>query len=442
MIDNNLLPNDPQAESSVLSCILLENEIASTCYELLKPNDFYNQSNKEVFSAMMELFSENTAIDIVTLKSALEKRGTFEQIGGIEFLSSLIRLEFTTVNISNYIKIVAEKSVLRKLAIAANEILNKALESKEPSEIILDYAEKSIFEISQNRNSSEFSHIHDVLVSAIDNIEKAYLSTSKVTGLPTGFYDFDNKTSGLQSSDLVLIAARPSMGKTAFALNIAQNVSVNGGKTVAVFSLEMSKEQLVKRLISSQAKIDAQNIRAGELDDNDWDKLIECIEPLSKAKMYIDDTAGITVTELRTKCRRLKLEKGLDLIVIDYLQLMSSSKKSNSRQEEISEISRSLKSVARELNVPVIALSQLSRAVETRADHTPMLSDLRESGAIEQDADVVVFLYRDEYYNPETEKRGQAEVIIAKQRNGPTGVVDLVWLSQFTKFENMEHGKF
>lgn len=430
-------PNDTQAEKAVLSCMLFDNEAVLIAFESITGDDFYYPNNGAIFNAMIELFQRSIPVDAVTLKNKLEEKALLEQIGGMEYLASLADGYYTSANIKHYVKIIEEKSILRKLIKASTEICTKGYAANEPVDVILDQAEKAIFTISQGRNSSEFAHIHDILVSAVNKIEEIYLSKEKITGLPTGFIDFDTKTAGLQPSDLILIAARPSMGKTAFALNIAQNVSVRNNKSTAIFSLEMSKEQLVNRLLCSEAMIDSQKFRTGDLSDNDWTKIVEALEPLSKSQIYIDDTPGITANEIRAKCRRLKLEKGLDLIMIDYLQLMSGSSKSGSRQEEISEISRSLKSVAREMQAPVIALSQLSRACETRHDHRPMLSDLRESGAIEQDADVVAFLYRDEYYNPETEKKNQAEVIIAKQRNGPTGTVELTWLSQFTKFASM-----
>ncbi len=431
-------PNDIEAEQAVLSSMLFDKEAVSIAYEAIKGDDFYQPNNKAIFESMIELFVKNVPVDIVTVKNRLTEKGVLEQVGGMEYLTVLAGGYYTSAHIKQYSKIIEQKSILRRLIKASNEILSESFQGSEPVDVILENAEKSIFEISQNINSKEFSHINEILVESVNKIEQIYMSKAKITGLETGFVDFDYKTAGLQPSDLILIAARPSMGKTAFALNIAQHVAVRKNIPTAIFSLEMSKEQLVNRLLCSEAMIDAQKLRTGDLDDNDWTKIIDALEPLSKATLYIDDTPGISVTEIRAKCRRLKLEKGLGLIVIDYLQLMSGSTKTESRQQEISEISRSLKAIAREIEAPVIALSQLSRACEARADHRPMLSDLRESGAIEQDADVVSFLYRDEYYHEDSEDKGIAEVIIAKQRNGPTGTVKLRWLGQFTRFVSAE----
>lgn len=434
-------PHDQDAEQAVLGCMLFDSDGIVTAFETLVGDDFYRPDHKAIFEAIVELYTVGIPVDIITLKNKLEEKAIFEKIGGMEYITNLAGLISTSVKAKYYVKIVKEKSILRKLIQASGEISAMSYEATENVDEIINKAEKKIFNIIQNRQTSDFSPIHTVLVSAIEKIEEIFYSKNRVTGVETGFIDFDNKTAGLQPSDLILIAARPSMGKTAFALNIAQYASVNKSLSTAIFSLEMSKEQLVNRLLCSQAMIDAQKLRTGSLEQNDWNDIAHAMGQLSEAPIYIDDTPGITAMELRAKCRKLKLEKGLDLIVIDYLQLMSgSSGRNDSRQQEISEISRSLKAIAREMNAPVIALSQLSRACEARADHRPMLSDLRESGAIEQDADVVVFLYRDEYYNPETEKKNQAEVIIAKQRNGPTGTVDLAWLGAYTKFANIERG--
>ena len=443
-MDNNEItkipPHDIEAEQAILSCLLYDNESISVVYEIIEPEDFYRADYKIIYEAVVQLFIKNIPIDIVTTKDKLSTMGLLEQIGGMESLSNLVGAYFTSAYVKKYATIVKEKSILRKLIKASNDISHKSFEAKEEIEVILEEAEKKIFEIRKNRHSSDFYHIKEIIPDAIKKIEEMAMSSGKMTGIPTGFTDFDNKTSGLQSSDLILVAARPSMGKTAFALNIVQNVSVRNNKSTAIFSLEMSKEQLLTRLISAEANIESQKIRTGDLNDDkddDWTKILEAVNFLSSANIYIDDTAGISVHELRAKCRKLKLEKGLDLIVIDYLQLMSGN--GVSRQQEISEISRALKSIAREMEVPVIALSQLSRACEQRADHRPMLSDLRESGAIEQDADIVAFLYRDEYYHPDTEKVNQAELIIAKQRNGPTGTIELVWDGKITKFRDMEN---
>ena len=440
-MENRIPPNDFEAEQAVLSSMLFDKEALGTCYEGLIGDDFYRVNHKYIFEAMTSLYAENIGVDIITLKNKLETAGTFNQIGGMQYLTELVGTFSTSANIKNYIKIVKDKSILRKLIQASNDIQALSYDGKDEIDEIVDKAEKSIFSISQNQGEDSFSHVRQVLLTTVDRIESIYHSKSKITGIPTGFNDFDNRTAGLQASDLILIAARPSMGKTAFALNIAQHASVREKIPTAIFSLEMSKEQLVNRLLCAEAMVDAQRMRTGDLQGEDWAKIVEAVGPLSDANLYIDDTPGISTIELRAKCRRLKMEHGLGLIVIDYLQLMSAGGggRQDSRQQEISDISRSLKAIAREMDAPVIALSQLSRACEQRADRRPMLSDLRDSGAIEQDADVVAFLYRDEYYNPETEKKNQAEVIIAKQRNGPTGTIDLAWLSQYTKFGNLAH---
>lgn len=430
-------PHDAEAEQAVLSSMFIDREAVSAAMETLKADDFYRPDNRLVFEAALELFSKGEPIDIITVKNKLEEKGVFEQVGGIAYLGKVAASVGSSVNVKNYAKIVKDKAVLRNLIKTTGEITQQCFDGKESVNNILDKAEQGIFNIMEGRSSSGVYHIKDVAVSAFEKIEDIYRNKGKLTGVPSGFADFDSKTAGLQPSDLILIAARPSMGKTAFALNIAQNAAIRGNVPVAIFSLEMSKEQLVNRMLCSEAMIDAQKLRTGELTDDDWPKLIQAIGPLSQADIYIDDTPGVSPMDIRAKCRKLKLEKGVGLILIDYLQLMSSDSKTDSRQQEISEISRALKAIAREMNAPVVALSQLSRACESRTDHRPMLSDLRESGAIEQDADVVAFLYRDEYYFPDTEKRNQAELIIAKQRNGPTGTVDLMWLGRYTKFANM-----
>ena len=387
----------------------------------------------------MELFAKGEPIDIITVKNRLEEKGIFEQVGGIGYISQIASSVGSSVNIRNYAKIVKDKSVLRTLIKTTGEITQQCYDGKESINHILDNAEQGIFNIMEGRSSSGIFHIKDVAVSAFERIEDIYKNKGKLTGVPSGFADFDAKTAGLQPSDLILLAARPSMGKTAFVLNIAQYVAFHEDMCTAIFSLEMSKEQLVNRLFSLESRVDAQALRTGNLSDSDWEKLIEGAGTIGNSKLIIDDTPGISIAEMRSKCRKYKLEHDLKLIIIDYLQLMSGSGKgSDSRQQEISDISRSLKALARELSVPVIALSQLSRAVEQRPDHRPMLSDLRESGAIEQDADVVMFIYRDDYYNHDSEMKGISEIIIAKQRNGPIGTVNLVWLPQYTKFANME----
>ncbi len=432
----NVPPHDDTAEQAVLSCMFLDREAVAAALEILRADDFYRPDNKMVFEAAEALFSSGVPVDVVTIKNKLEEKQVFEQIGGLPFIASISTAVGNSVNVKHYAHIVEEKSLLRRLIKTAGEVSQISYEAKEDVSFIMEKAEKGIFDIIQNRRTEEFTSIRDITVNAFEKIEEVYQNKGKVTGIATGFKDFDAKTAGLQKSDLILLAARPSMGKTAFALNIVQNVAIRGNIPTAVFSLEMSKEQLVNRMLCSEAMLDAQKIRTGELEEKDWTVLIEAMGPLSEAPIYIDDTPGISPMDIRSKCRRLKLEKGLGLIVIDYLQLMSGNGRNESRQQEISEISRSLKAIAREMDAPVIALSQLSRACEQRADHRPMLSDLRESGAIEQDADIVAFLYRDEYYFPETEKKNQAELIIAKQRNGPTGTVELTWLGQHTKFAN------
>lgn len=432
----NIPPHDDAAELAVLGAMFLDREAASMALEMLNGEDFYRPDHRMVFEAAEELYHSGVPIDMITVKNKLEEKQVFEQIGGLPFLASISTAVGNSANMRHYAAIVEEKSVLRRLIRTAGELSQLSYEGKTDVNTIMDMAEKSIFDIMQNRHSDQFHHIRDIAVDSIEKIEDIYRSKGKLTGVPTGFVDFDQKTAGLQKSDLILLAARPSMGKTAFALNIIQNAAIRGNVPTAIFSLEMSREQLVNRMLCSEAMLDAQRLRTGELTDSDWTDLIQAMGPLSQAPIYIDDTPGITPMEVRSKCRRLKVEKGLGLIVIDYLQLMSGNGRTDSRQQEISDISRSLKAIAREMDAPVIALSQLSRACEQRADHRPMLSDLRESGAIEQDADVVAFLYRDEYYFPDTEKKNQAELIIAKQRNGPTGTIDLTWMGQFTKFGN------
>ena len=427
-------PHDEDAEQAVLGSMLTDNDAVMAAVEVLKEDAFYREDNKIIYQAILNLYSKSEPIDIITLKDELESMGKFEQVGGFEYLASLPDKVPTTANVQKYIKIVEEKSVLRNLIKTANEIIELGYNPTEDVEDIMDGAEKKIFDIMQSKNTKSYTPIKDVLVESFTNLEKLYNQKQHVTGVPTQFYDLDDKTAGLHGSELILVAARPAMGKTAFALNIATNAALRANVPVAIFSLEMSKDQLVNRMLCSEAMVDSNKVRTGKLDEEDWTKLAEAIGPLSEAGVYIDDTPGISVMEIRTKCRKLKMEKNIGLVVIDYLQLISGSNKRNgSREQEISEISRSLKVLAKELNVPVIALSQLSRAVEQRDDHRPMLSDLRESGAIEQDADIVMFLYRDDYYNKES-----AEVIIAKQRGGSTGTVKLYWMGNYTKFVNIE----
>ena len=434
-----VMPHSIEAEQSVVGAMLMDKDAILTAAEIVSGQDFYQTAYGVIFDSMVELFNEGKPVDLVTLQERLKEKDVPPEISSLEFVRDLVSAVPTSANVKYYAQIVADKSMLRKLIKLNDEISNTCYAGKESLEAILETTEKSMFQLLQQRNTGEYVPIRQVVLNALDRIEKASKSKGTVTGIPTGFIDLDYKLSGLQPSDLILVAARPSMGKTAFVLNIAQYVAFKKDRATAIFSLEMSKEQLVNRLFSLESQVDAQALRTGNMKDSDWEKLIEGAGIIGKSKLIIDDTPGISVSELRSKCRKYKLEHGLDLIIIDYLQLMTGSvgKRSESRQQEISEISRSLKGLARELNVPVIALSQLSRAVESRPDKRPMLSDLRESGAIEQDADVVMFIYRDEYYNKDSEYKKQAEIIIAKQRNGPVGTVHLAWLGEYTKFANL-----
>lgn len=431
-------PQNIEAEQSVLGSMLLDREAISIAAEILKEDDFYREDHGEIYEAIMELFNKAEPVDIITVTEQLKSRGTLDKAGGLEYITNLAASVPTTANIKYYAGIVEEKSILRKLIKASTEIIDMSYEASDEVSMILDSAERNIFGILQKRGSKGFYHVKEILIDAFNRLEELYNNKEFITGVPSGFIDLDYKTSGFQDSDLILIAARPSMGKTAFALNIAQYAAIYKKIPVAIFSLEMSREQLVNRILCSEALIDSQKMRTGNLDDEDWDKITRTLGPLSEAPIYIDDTPGISVMEIRAKCRRLKLEKNLGLIIIDYLQLMQGRGRVENRQQEISEISRSLKILAKELKVPVIALSQLSRAPETRSDRRPVLSDLRDSGAIEQDADMVMFIYRDDYYNQDTDKKNIAEIIIAKHRNGSTGTVELVWLGQYTKFGNLK----
>ena len=433
-----VLPHSVEAEQSVIGSMIMDRDAIMTASEVITSEDFYQSQYGVLFDAMLELYNEGKPVDLVTLQERLREKDVPPEISSLEFVRDLLDAVPTSANVRHYATIVQEKSMLRKLIKVNEDIANTCYLAREKTEDILEETEKKIFDLLQYRSTGDFVPIKQVVLNALDKIEKASKNKGTVTGIPTGFIDLDYKTSGFQPSDLILIAARPSMGKTAFVLNVAPHMAFKEGKTVAIFSLEMSKEQLVNRLFSLESKVDSQALRTGNLTDEDWAKLIEGAAVVGKSNLIIDDTPGISIAELRSKCRKFKLEHDLGIIIIDYLQLMSGGKHSESRQQEISEISRSLKAVARELNVPVVALSQLSRAVEQRPDHRPMLSDLRESGAIEQDADVVMFLYRDDYYNKDTDKKNIAEVIIAKQRNGPIGTVELVWLPNYTKFANMK----
>lgn len=427
-------PHSVEAEQSVLGSILLDKEAMISVSETLVPEDFYKEAHKVIYESMLKLYNSQSEIDLITLTDELRDQGYLDDIGGIAYITSLSTVVPTTSNIKYYVNIVKEKSISRQLISAANDIINLGYDGSAKIEYVLENAEKKIFDISQERATNDFQPINQVISEALSMLEKLYEEKNDVTGLTTGFRDLNKKINGLQRSDLLLIAARPAMGKTAFALNLVQNAALKGDASVAVFSLEMSKEQLVQRMIASQSTVELKKIKTGTLADNDWPRITDGMAILSGAKIHIDDTPGIKISELRSKCRKLKIEKGLDLVLIDYLQLMEGEGQNESRQQEIAKISRSLKILAKELDCPVVALSQLSRAPEQRADHRPMLSDLRESGSIEQDADIVMFLYRDEYYNPDTEKKNIGEVIVAKNRHGETGTVELVWFGGIQKF--------
>ena len=434
-----VLPHSMEAEQSVIGSMIMDREAIVVASEMICGEDFYNKSYGVLFDSMVELNDQGQPVDLVTLQNRLKEKDVPPEISSLEFIRDLITAVPTSANIKYYANIVAEKSVLRRLIRLMEEIANNCYAGKDSVEVIMEETEKKVFDLVQRRNTGDFVPIREVVMNAMDKIEKSSHNSGGVTGIATGFIDLDYRTAGMQPSDLVLIAARPSMGKTAFVLNIAQYVAFHSGDCVAIFSLEMSKEQLVNRLFAMESKVDSQHLRTGNLSDLEWEKLIESAGMIGQSKLIIDDTPGISIAEMRSKCRKFKLEMDLKMIIIDYLQLMSGSGRgTDSRQQEISDISRSLKALARELSVPVLALSQLSRAVEQRPDHRPMLSDLRESGAIEQDADVVMFIYRDDYYNPDTEKKGIAEINIAKQRNGPIGTIDFVWLPEFTKFANLQ----
>ena len=433
-------PHDIEAEQAILGCMLTDKDSVISAIEVLKEEDFYREDNKTIYSAIVSLYAKNEPIDIITVKAELIEQGTFERVGGLAYLAELPEKVPTTANVDKYIKIVEEKSLTRHLIKSANELIALGYDETEEVTSIMDMAEKKIFSLSEKKSNKGYAAIKDVLVSTFAELEKLSNQKGKITGISTGFADLDHKTAGLHNSDLLIIAARPAMGKSAFAINLATNAAVKSNVPVVIFNLEMSKEQVANRILSSEAMVDSNKIRTGQLEESDWMKLAEASGVLSEAPIYIDDTPGINIMEIRAKCRKLKMEKDLGLVVIDYLQLIQGSgKKNTSREQEISEISRSLKILAKEINVPVIALSQLSRAAEQRKeDHRPMLSDLRESGAIEQDADIVIFLYRDDYYNEDSEKKNVAEIILAKHRGGSTGTVELAWLPNYTKFANLE----
>ena len=429
-------PHNEEAEKSVLGAVMLNKDVLSEVLEEVTADDFYNESHREIFRAIWELYKENTAVDMLTVCEELKKRKALDMAGGRAYIATLTAEVPSTANAVEYAKIVAEKATLRQMIKTSEDITEKGYDAKMDAGEILDYAESGIFKIAQKRQKNDYAKIQDVLLTNIKIIDQAAQNKDKIVGIPTGFKDIDEKTSGLQRSDLIIVAARPAMGKTAFALNIAQQSAVKAGSSVIIFSLEMSKEQLGQRLLAMQARVEMQKLKQGDLDRKDWDRITMALDELNNTKIVIDDTPGISIMEMRNKCRRLKAEQGLDLVVIDYLQLMSLQSKTDNRQQEISAISRNLKLLAREMDCPVIVLSQLSRAPEQRQDHRPILSDLRESGSIEQDADIVICLYRDDYYNEYTEKPGVCEVNIAKHRSGPTDKVELTWVSRYTKFSD------
>ena len=433
-------PHDIEAEQAILGSMLTDKDAVISAIEVLKEDMFYRDDNKTIYSAILSLYAKAEPIDIITVKAELVSIGMFEKVGGLEYLVALPEKVPTTANVEKYIRIVEEKAMLRSLIKYANEMVALGYDETEEVDSIMEIAEKKIFDLSQKKNQRGYTSIKDVLVESFAELERLYNQKGAITGVPTGFADLDSRTSGFHKSDLVIIAARPAMGKSAFAINIATNAALQANVPVIIFNLEMSKEQVGNRILCSEAMVDSNKVRTGKIEEEEWVKLATASGRLSEAPIYIDDTPGITVTEIRAKCRKLKMEKGIGLVVIDYLQLVQGSgKKNSSREQEISEISRSLKILAKELEVPVIALSQLSRAAEQRKeDHRPMLSDLRESGAIEQDADIVIFLYRDDYYNENSEKKNIAEVILAKHRGGSTGTVELAWLGNYTKFANLD----
>ena len=431
---NRIPPHSVESEQSILGSIILDKEAIITVAETIQPIDFYKEAHKIIYESMLKLNSNNEPIDLITLIEELRKEGHLDSIGGISYLTSLSTIVPTTSNVKYYANIVKEKSVMRQLIKASNEIINLGYDASTDVQEILDKAEKNIFDISQEKSGDDIQPINVVLQDTFEMIEKLCTDKSEVTGITTGFADLNKKINGLQRTDLILLAARPAMGKTAFSLNLVQNAALKGDASVAVFSLEMSKEQLVQRMLSAQSNVELSKIKTGNSGESDWPRIIDGMAVLSEANIFIDDTPGIKISEIRSKCRRLKIEKGLDLILIDYLQLMEGEGKNENRQQEIAKISRSLKILAKELDCPVVALSQLSRSPELRKDHRPILSDLRESGSIEQDADIVMFLYRDEYYHDDSEKKNIGEVIIAKNRHGETGNVELVWFGQVQKF--------
>lgn len=431
------MPHNLEAEQSVLGSMLMDKTAIAAAAETLEGEDFYRDSHKVIFKSIKELYQKDIPVDMITLIEHLRSTEKLDEAGGISYITEISGSVPSTANLTSYIQIVEDKAILRRLIRSATEIIETSYNKQDDVDAVVDLAEKNVFNISEKKNTSDFEPMNVVLERGFEEIERIYNNKGETTGVPSGFKDLDEKTSGFQGGDMVLIAARPSMGKTTFALNLAQHAALRAGKSVAIFSLEMSKEQLAYKLLCAEANVDMLKLRTGNLDEKDWENIAKASGPLADAKIFIDDTAGVSIMEMRSKCRRLKIEHGIDMILIDYLQLMSGSGE-ESRQQEVSEISRSIKAIAKEMKCPVIALSQLSRAPEQRADHRPMLSDLRESGSIEQDADLVMFLYRDEYYDKESEDKNVAECIIAKQRNGPVGTVKLAWLGQYSKFGSLD----
>ena len=432
------LPQSLEAEQSVIGSMIIDKSAIAKSLEKLNDEDFYRDGHKVIFKAIREMFSQDMAVDLVTLLEYLKSTDNLDKAGGVTYISEISSSVITTANLEAYIKIVEDKSLLRKLIKSSTAIIEESYNKQDKVDDVLDLAQKKIFDLAEKQGSNDYEPLSTVLERGFIEIERLFNNKGSITGVGSGIRDLDAKTSGFQKGDMVLIAARPSMGKTTFSLNIAENAALREGKSVVIFSLEMPKEQLAYKLLCSEANVDMLKLRTGNLDDDDWERIARATGPLSKAKIYIDDPAGLSVMEMRSKCRKIKMEHGIDMILIDYLQLMSGSAGSESRQQEVSEISRSIKALAKEMECPIIALSQLSRAPEQRADHRPMLSDLRESGSIEQDADVVMFLYRDEYYNKETEEKNIGECIIAKQRNGPVGTVKMAWIGSQSKFANLE----
>ena len=437
---NKVQPNDTLAEQAVLGSMLSDKDAVQTALETLKPEDFYREDNKEIFAAMEDIYSVGKEVDIITVGEQLKLRGTLERVGGTQNLATLIDNVPTTSNVARYVEIVKQKALSRSIIKVNNDILKVAYDQTEDVDAILEQAEKNIFEIAQNRNTKDYAIMKDILITTLDNIEKMQNKKTRLSGMESGFYDLDEKISGLNNSDLIIVAARPAMGKSAFVLNIATYVAMHNKVPVMVFNLEMSKEQLANRILSGEAEVDNKKIANGDLSPDEYVKVAEGMNRLAGTQLYIDDSSVLSPSEIRAKCRKAKLEKNIGLVIVDYLQLMESKNASGSRQQEISEISRGLKILAKELDVPVIALSQLSRATEARADHKPMLSDLRESGSIEQDADIVLFIHRDDYYDQESENKNTAEIIVAKNRHGETGTVKLGWEGKYTRFFNLAKG--